>query len=153
MCQSRENAIAQKGVGVCSDVQLCLTLCNPVDCSPPVSSVLGILQARTLEWVATPSSSRSSQPRDPTCVPYVSCIGRWVLYHQRYLGTLEHSSGKQWLLFTEGLLCVPFCAASLNTHVPVLTTGLTGADHYQPHFTRASLVTQTVKNLPAMLQT
>ena len=33
-------------------LQLCLTLCNPIDGSPPGSSVLGILQARTLEWVA-----------------------------------------------------------------------------------------------------
>ena len=32
--------------------QSCLTLCNPVDCSPPGSSVRGILQARILEWVA-----------------------------------------------------------------------------------------------------
>ena len=33
-------------------IQLCLTLCDPVDCSPPVSSIHGILQARILEWVA-----------------------------------------------------------------------------------------------------
>ena len=33
-------------------LQLCLTICKPTDCSPPVSSVHGILQARTLEWVA-----------------------------------------------------------------------------------------------------
>ena len=46
--------------------QLCLTLCNPVDCSPPGSSVHGILQARVLEWVAMPSSRGSSQPRDQT---------------------------------------------------------------------------------------
>ena len=38
---------------------LCLTLCNPVDCSPPASSVRGILQARILEWVAM-SSFRGS---------------------------------------------------------------------------------------------
>ena len=42
----------------------CLTLCNPVDHGPPGSSVQGILQARILEWVATPSSMGSSQPRD-----------------------------------------------------------------------------------------
>ena len=39
-------------VCVCEVAQLCLTLCNPVDCSPPGSSVHGILQARILEWVA-----------------------------------------------------------------------------------------------------
>ena len=34
-------------------LQSCLTLCNPMDCSPPGFSVHGILQARILEWVAT----------------------------------------------------------------------------------------------------
>ena len=51
--------------------QLCLTLCDPVDCSLPCSSLRGILQARILEWVAISFSSRSSQPRDRT---WVSCI-------------------------------------------------------------------------------
>ena len=41
---------------------------NPMDCSPPGSSVQGILQAAMLEWVAMPSSRGSSQPRDQTCV-------------------------------------------------------------------------------------
>jgi len=36
-------------------LQLSLTLCNPMDCSLPGSSVCGILQARTLKWVARPS--------------------------------------------------------------------------------------------------
>ena len=40
-----------------------LTLCNPVDCSPP-SSIYGILQTRMLEWVAIPFSRGSSQPKD-----------------------------------------------------------------------------------------
>ena len=40
--------------------QLCLTLCSPMDCSPPGSSVHGILQARILEWVAIPFSRGSS---------------------------------------------------------------------------------------------
>ena len=47
-----------------SVAQSCLTLCNPIDCSPPGSSVHGILQARILEWVAMSSSRGSSQPRD-----------------------------------------------------------------------------------------
>ena len=45
-------------------LQSCLTLCNPVDCSLPGSSLHGILQARTLEWVAKTSSRGSSQPRN-----------------------------------------------------------------------------------------
>ena len=57
------------------------TLCDPRDCSPPGSSLHGILQARILEWVAMPSSRGSSQPRDRTHVSYVSCNSRQVLYH------------------------------------------------------------------------
>ena len=45
-------------------LQLCLTLCDPMDCSPPVSSAHGILQARILEWVAISFSRGSSPPRD-----------------------------------------------------------------------------------------
>ena len=44
--------------------QLCLTLYDPMECSPPVSSVYGILQARILEWVAIPFSRGSSRSRD-----------------------------------------------------------------------------------------
>ena len=62
-------------------LQLCPTLWDGMNCSLPVSSVHGILRARILEWVAMPSSRRSSQPRDWTYVYYVSCIGRWVLYY------------------------------------------------------------------------
>ena len=50
---------------------LCLTLCDPLDYSPPGSSVHGDSPARILEWVAFPSSRGSSQPRDNT---WVSCI-------------------------------------------------------------------------------
>ena len=46
--------------------KLCPTLCDPMDCSPPGSSVRGILQTRILEWVAIWSSRGSSQPRDRT---------------------------------------------------------------------------------------
>ena len=49
-------------------LQLCLTLCDLTDCSPPGSSVHGILQARILGWVAVFFSRGSSQPRDRTCV-------------------------------------------------------------------------------------
>ena len=43
--------------------QSCPTLCHPMDCSPPGSSVHGIFQARILEWVDIPFSRGSSQPR------------------------------------------------------------------------------------------
>ena len=51
-------------------IQSCLTLCDPIDCSPLGFSVHGILQARILEWVAISFSRGSSQPRDWT---WVSC--------------------------------------------------------------------------------
>ena len=54
-------------------------LYDAMDCSPPGSSVHGILQARILEWIAMSSSRGSSQSRDRTCISYVSYIGRRVL--------------------------------------------------------------------------
>ena len=65
-------------VRVRSVTQSCLTLCNPMDCSLPGSSVHGISQARISEWVAISYSRGSSRPRDRTCV---SCIGKQILYH------------------------------------------------------------------------
>ena len=51
-----------------------LTLCNPMDCSPPGSSVHGILQARILEWVAISFSRASFQPSYRTCISCDFCI-------------------------------------------------------------------------------
>ena len=48
--------------------QLCPTLCDPMDYSPPGSSVHGMFQARILEWVAIPFSKGSSRPRDGICL-------------------------------------------------------------------------------------
>ena len=65
---------------LCLVTQSCLTLCDPMDCSPPGSSVHGILQARILEWVAMPSSGESSQPRDQTQVSRIAgrCFTLWA---------------------------------------------------------------------------
>ena len=52
--------------------QSCLTVCDPMDCSPPDSSVHGILQARLLKWVATSSSRGSSWSRDQTQVSSIA---------------------------------------------------------------------------------
>ena len=57
----------------CLVARLHPTLWDPMDCSPPGSSVCGISQVRILEWVAVPFCRGSSQPRDGTCV---SCFGR-----------------------------------------------------------------------------
>ena len=60
--------------------QLCPTLCDIVDCSPPSSSIHGILQARTLEWVAISFSRGSSWPRDWTQVSRIAsrCFNFWA---------------------------------------------------------------------------
>ena len=74
--------------------QSCPTLCDPINCSPPGSSVFGILQARILEWFAICFSRGSFQPRDWT---QVSCIaGRFFAIW----ATMED-------------LCVPKCYAIL----------------------------------------
>ena len=67
-------------VCVCVCAQLCLTYCDPRDYSPPGSAVHGISQARLLEWAAISSSRGSSWPRDWTCLSYICCIGRQILY-------------------------------------------------------------------------
>ena len=62
----------------CSVTQLVMSLCNPMDCSPPGSSVHEISQARILEWVAISFSRVSSHTRDWT---HISCIDEWIPYH------------------------------------------------------------------------
>ena len=65
--------------------QSCPTLCNPMDCSPPGSSVHGILQARVLEWVAISFSRGSSRPRDRTQVSHIAgrCFNLWATREAR----------------------------------------------------------------------
>ena len=52
--------------------QSCPTLCDPVDRSPPASSIHEILQARILEWITISFSRGSSQPRDRTRVSHIA---------------------------------------------------------------------------------
>ena len=61
--------------------QSCLTFCGPVNCSMPGSSVREVSQARILEWVAISSSGESSWHRNGTCVSFISCSDRWIVYH------------------------------------------------------------------------
>ena len=60
--------------------RVCL-FCDPTDCSPPDSSVLGTSQVRILEWVAISFSRESPRCRDQTQVSCVSYVDRQVLYH------------------------------------------------------------------------
>ena len=64
-----------------SVTQLCLTLWDRMDYNLPGSSVHRIFRARILECVAIFSSRGSSWPSDRTCISWVSCIGKWILYH------------------------------------------------------------------------
>ena len=61
ICYSSKRKLVQS-LCCAKSLQSCLTLCDPMDCSPPGSSVHGILQARTLEWVAMPSSGDLPDP-------------------------------------------------------------------------------------------
>ena len=112
-------ALSWNSVHVCSVAQLCLSLCHPVDGSPPGSSVHGILRARKLEWVAIFFSRESSRPTDPTCISCVSWIGGVFFTTEPY--GKSHSQGYQstfrnkrisftcvWSDYLSSLLCLCF---------------------------------------------
>ena len=76
--------------------QSCLTLCDPMDCSLPGSTIRRIFQARILELVAISFSRRSSWPRDWTQVSHmVGIVGRGF-YHLSNQGRSEVSKMKMW---------------------------------------------------------
>ena len=103
--------------------QSCGTLCDPMNYSPPGSSVHGIFQARILEWVAISFSRGSSQPRDPT---WGLLHSRQILYslsHQGSPDLHEMSSQNMYLSISSlpsFLLCFPpeifFLQYTYNTH-------------------------------------
>ena len=64
----------------CSVAQLGPALCDSRDCRPLGSSVLGISEAKMLEWLAISSSEGHSQPRDRTCISCIYCIGRHIFF-------------------------------------------------------------------------
>ena len=87
-----------------------------MDCSLPGSSVHGILQARILEWVAMPSSTGSSWPRDWTSISKSTCIGRRVLYHSAtWEGFIIHSGFSQALHKKGSHASVQRCTGSFST--------------------------------------
>ena len=110
-----------------SESQWCPAVCDLMDCSPPGSSVHGILQARIVEWVAMPSSRRSSWPRNQT---KVSCVaGRFftiwatrealleIPVSKTRLGTCKHSLIMCWWneLPVESILGI--CVAGMGEEV------------------------------------
>ena len=76
---------------------LCLTLCDPLDCSPPGSSGHGIFQARILEWVAISSWMGSSQPSDKPTSPVSSAL-QVVLYLLSHQGSMQVINNTNMLL-------------------------------------------------------
>ena len=96
--------------------QSCPTLCDPVDCSPPDSSVHGIFQARILEWVAILFYKRSSRPMDPTQVSRIA--GRlftiWATREAR-------PEQKSILIFSPKLSSAPISTQAPHTPKPART--------------------------------
>ena len=86
--------------------QSCPNLCDSMDCSPPGSSVHGILPARILEWVAMPFSRGSFRPRNLSDPDIQHC--RQILYHLSYLGILQ--------LGVKGPMHIPDVAVSRASH-------------------------------------
>ena len=74
--QCSERTCWRESVHWCVCAQLCLTLCNPKGCSPPSSSVYGILQATIMERVPISFSRGSSCPGDRTCISHIFGIAR-----------------------------------------------------------------------------
>ena len=92
--------------------QSCLTLCDPVDCSPPGSLVHGILQARILEWVAISFSRGSPQPRDRTRVPHRIC--RQILYLLTHQGSPWVTLGSHYSGFPTAIFALQVLTLSLE---------------------------------------
>ena len=116
--------IIAKMVRVCSVAQLCTTLCDPMDCSPPGSSIHGILQARILEGVVISSSGRSFQSRDWTPVSCVSCTGRLILYNWATWEAQEHIDKVKWAFWLRMAACYSWPSTDKILHQTELLTCL-----------------------------
>ena len=68
-------------------LQLCPTLCNPMDCSPPVASVHGFFRQEYWSRLLCPSPGNLPDPGTELTSLIVCCIGRQVLYHECHLGS------------------------------------------------------------------
>ena len=109
----------------------CPTLCDPMDHSPPGSSVQGIFQARIFKWVAMFSSRGSSQPRDQTLISYISCIGKQVFFFFFFfLITSATWEAQSWHIYQKEELYVinskissSVCFYNSNKYCPINSTG------------------------------
>ena len=86
--------------------QPCATLGDPVDCSPPSSSVHGSLQAKMLGWIAISFSRGSSWPKDQSHISYISCIaGRFFAAGRALLLIVKWFFNNKFSSFTKSYLC------------------------------------------------
>ena len=92
----------------CLVTKSCPTLWDSTECSPPGSSLYGILQARKLGWIAIPFSRGYSQPMDQTRVSY---IGRWILY---CLATWEALGSVKYIVQVKTGQCLAHTRGSKN---------------------------------------
>ena len=107
--------ISLAGLKVKSEVkvtQSCPTLCDPMDCGPPGSSVHGILQARIQGWVAVPFSRGSSQPRDGT---QISCTADGVF---TIWATREAPLVVLVIIYCNAKLSCPLCKSNSESLLP-----------------------------------
>ena len=97
-------------------LESCPTLCDPMDCSLPGSSVHGILQVRILEWVAILFSTESSWPRDGTRVSWGSCIagGFFTAEPQRKCVKNQALSNCRFFLFVYIISVDVFCSTLVS---------------------------------------
>ena len=145
--------------------QSCLTLCNPLDCSPPGSSVHGVSQARILEWVAISSSTdfsfkANSQTlfqsgctilhfnqqclSDTISLSFPPALSVTVFYltHSDRWGFPHPSVGKESACSARDASLIPGSGRSAGEGIG-----------YPLQYSWASLVAQLVKHLPAMRET
>ena len=117
----------------------CPTVCNPMDCSPPGSSVHGILQARILEWVAISLSREPSWPRDGT---HVSCIAgrflrRWATPVLYWNGTTAVLKGAIFALGRQNPVCfvhMPEWLGKSEAHISTYSASILNICLIQNHF-------------------
>ena len=105
---------------------LCLTLCYPMDCSPPDSSVHGILQARILDWVAMPSPRGSSWPRGwthPCLLCLLHCQADSLLCCLRSLSYFLVSTKTSFYLSSKLYIIRNFSEASITYNTAKTTLG------------------------------
>ena len=98
-------------------LQSYLTLCNCVDCSPPGSSVHGILQARILEWVAMPSSRGSSRLRiEPVCLMSPALAGGFFIMSATWEAQVS-TENNAFLLWSHHLMSTESVKSSMGVLV------------------------------------